>query len=87
MRELHAMGIARDVAAEALAEVFGDLDERTLDRHARCRRSCADRPRIANAAEHARLYQYLMRQGFAPAAIGRPRCRNAGRTEGGFDSN
>ena len=30
MRELVQMGVAQDVAAEALGEVFGDLDERSL---------------------------------------------------------
>ena len=30
VRELHALGIARDVAAEAIGEAFGDLDERAL---------------------------------------------------------
>src|SRR5215831_13308997 len=29
-RELHEMGIERDVATDALAEAFGDVDERTL---------------------------------------------------------
>lgn len=68
MRELHAMGIAKDVASEALAEVFGDLDERALIRAA-LQKKLRGRPRVANAAENARLYQYLMRQGFSSAAI------------------
>ena len=35
-----------------------------------CRRSCADAAkRPADAAEQARLYQYLMRQGFTPAVV------------------
>jgi regulatory protein len=68
MRELHAMGIARDVVAEALAEVFGDLDERGLITQA-LQKKLRGRPRPASAAENARLYQYLMRQGFSPAAV------------------
>ena len=40
MRELLQMGIRNDVAAEALGEVYGDLDERTLIDEA----SCADGP-------------------------------------------
>jgi len=68
MRELSEMGIERDVAAEALAEVFGELDERSLITKA-LQKKLHGRPRIASTAEHARLYQYLMRQGFSPAAV------------------
>ena len=68
MRELSEMGIERDVAAEALAEVFGDLDERSLITRA-LQKKLHGRPRITSTAEHARLYQYLMRQGFSPAAV------------------
>jgi regulatory protein len=68
MRELSAMGIAKDTAGEALAEVFADVDERAVIARA-LQKKMRGRPRIANAAEHARLYQYLMRQGFTPAGI------------------
>ena len=68
MRELSAMGIARDVASEALADVFADVDERALIAKA-LQKKMRGRPRITNAAEHARLYQFLMRQGFTPAGI------------------
>jgi regulatory protein len=68
MRELHAMGIAKDTASEALADVFADVDEQSLIAKA-LQKKMRGRPRIANAAEHARLYQYLMRQGFTPAGI------------------
>jgi regulatory protein len=68
MRELNAMGIAKETASEALAEVFADVDERSLIAKA-LQKKMRGRPRIANAAEHARLYQYLMRQGFTPAGI------------------
>ena len=68
MRELTAMGIAKETASEALAEVFADVDERSLIAKA-LQKKMRGRPRIANAAEHARLYQYLMRQGFTPAGI------------------
>jgi regulatory protein len=67
MRELHAMGIATEVVAAALADVFGELDERALIARA-LQKKLRGRPRIASPAEHARLYQYLMRQGFSPAA-------------------
>lgn len=65
--ELHAMGIARDVAAEALAETFGDVDERSLIGKA-IQKKLRGRP-IASQADYARLYQFLVRQGFSPAAI------------------
>ena len=68
MRELNEMGIAREVATEALADVFADVDERALIPKA-LKKKMRGRPRIANAAEHARLYQFLMRQGFTPAGI------------------
>ena len=68
MRELNAMGIARDIASEALAEVFADVDERGLIAKA-LQKKMRGRPRITSAADHARLYQFLMRQGFTPAAI------------------
>jgi regulatory protein len=67
-RELHELGIARDVAAEAIGEAFGDLDERSLIARA-LKKKLHGRTRLAGLAEHARLYQYLIRQGFTPAAI------------------
>jgi regulatory protein len=68
MRELNAMGIAKEIASEAVADVFADVDERSLIARA-LQKKMRGRPRVANAAEHARLYQYLMRQGFTPAGI------------------
>jgi len=68
MRELTEMGVARQTATEAVAEVFADTDERALIAKA-LQKKMRGRPRIADSAEHARLYQYLMRQGFTPAAI------------------
>jgi regulatory protein len=68
MRELSVMGIAKDTASEAVAEVFADVDERALIAKA-LQKKMRGRPRIADAAEHARLYQYLMRQGYTPAGI------------------
>ena len=67
-RELQAMGIAREVIAEAVAEVFGDLDERALiDRAVQKKLRGGRKP--ATIQERARLYQFLMRQGFTPAAV------------------
>ena len=66
--ELHAMGIARDVAAEALAETFGDVDERSLIAKA-IQKKLHGNQKIATQAEYARLYQFLMRQGFSTSAV------------------
>jgi regulatory protein len=84
MRELSAMGIAKDTAGEALAEVFADVDERAVIARA-LQKKMRGRPRIANAAEHARLYQYLMRQGFTPAGITAALRKVGGRRDEGAD--
>jgi regulatory protein len=68
MRELRSMGIANDTASEAVADVFADVDERSLIAKA-IQKKMRGKPKLASAAEHARLYQYLMRQGFTPAGI------------------
>jgi regulatory protein len=67
-RELQAMGIAKEVVAEAVAEVFSDLDERALiDRAIQKKLRGGKKP--STLQERARLYQFLMRQGFTPAAV------------------
>ena len=80
-RELQAMGIERQVAAEALAEVFGELDERTLISRA-IQKKLRGRRAAKDPAERARLFQHLMRQGFSPAAV-----TQALRALGGRDDN
>jgi regulatory protein len=67
-RELQAMGIEKDVAGEALAEAFGEVDERALIARA-LQKKLRGKPKIASPAEYGRLYQFLMRQGFSPAAV------------------
>jgi regulatory protein len=67
-RELQAMGIDRDVAAAAVAEVFGDIDERAMIQRAIQKKLRGGRP-PATLQERARLYQFLMRQGFTPGAV------------------
>jgi SOS response regulatory protein OraA/RecX len=62
------MGIERQVAAEAAAEVFGELDERSLIARA-IQKKLRGRRTLKDKAERARLYQHLMRQGFSPAGI------------------
>ena len=71
-QELQAMGIPREIAAEAVAETFADTDERALIDKAiqkKLRGTGAGAPRRLSTQERARLYQFLMRQGFTPAGI------------------
>ena len=67
-RELHQMGIPKEVASEALAEAFADIDERSLIVKA-LQKKFVNRVKIETRADYARAYQYLMRQGFSPAAV------------------
>jgi regulatory protein len=66
-RELQEMGIDGDVAATALAEAFGEVDERGLITKAVDKKLRGKK--ITTAAEYARVFQYLMRQGFSPATV------------------
>jgi regulatory protein len=67
-RELNEMGIPCDVTAAALAETFGEVDERGLIAKA-ITKKLRGRQKIDTPAEYARVYQFLMRQGFSPAAV------------------
>jgi regulatory protein len=67
-RELQEMGIAKDVATEALAEAFGEVDERALVTKA-LGKKLRNNQKIATPAEYARVFQFLMRQGFSPATV------------------
>jgi regulatory protein len=67
-RELQEKGISRDTIAVALADVFSESDERALVGKA-IHKKLRGRSRPASQAEYARLYQYLLRQGFTPAAV------------------
>jgi SOS response regulatory protein OraA/RecX len=62
------MGIGKEIAAEALGEVYGELDERRLIDDA-IRKKLHGRPAPKDQGEHVRLYQFLMRQGFSPAGV------------------
>ncbi len=66
-RELQEMGIDADVAGAAIAEAFGDVDERSLVTQAIQKKLRGKK--ITTQAEYARLFQYLMRQGFAPSIV------------------
>ena len=68
MRELLQMGIHSDVASQALGEVFGELDERALIAQA-LQKKLRGQTKLTDQTEFARLYQYLMRQGFSPAGV------------------
>jgi regulatory protein len=67
-RELQVMGIEKEVAAQALAEAFGEVDERTLIAKA-LQKKLRGNQKIATPAEYARVFQFLMRQGFSPATV------------------
>ena len=67
-RELQEMGIDKDVASQALAEAFADADERSMIAKA-LQKKLLNKKKIATPAEYARVYQFLMRQGFSPAAV------------------
>lgn len=68
VRQIESLGIARDIAREAVSEVFGDIDEpalleRALDRKLRHGDDLADRKTVD------RVYRYLIAQGFEPSRI------------------
>ena len=67
-REMQEMGIAKEIAAEALAEAFGEVDERALVTRA-LQKKLRGNQKIATRAEYARVFQFLMRQGFSPATV------------------
>ena len=68
-RELREIGIPADVATQALADAFGDLDERSLIRKALHKKLRAGQKTIATRQEYARVFQFLVRQGFSAAVI------------------
>jgi regulatory protein len=67
-REMQEMGIPKEIAAEALAEAFGEVDERALVTRA-LQKKLRGNQKIATRAEYARVFQFLMRQGFSPATV------------------
>ena len=67
LRQLAALGIARDVASAAVAEVFTEIDERALLEQALERRL---RGSVSlDAAAIRRLHRYLIAQGFDPSQV------------------
>jgi regulatory protein len=64
LRQVESLGIDRDIARTAVAEVFADVDEDATIEHAidrRLRGAGASRP---TPAALRRVQQYLLRQGF-----------------------
>ena len=70
LRELAAIGIARSVAADAVTEVFGALDETALLNAALARRLRRG-VTLDDHASRRRIIQALLRQGFSMDAIRR----------------
>ncbi len=68
LRQIEALGIARDVARQAVAEVFTELDEAELLQQAldrRLRRGVD----LSDPAIVRRMHRYLVGQGFDPSAV------------------
>jgi regulatory protein len=68
-RRLQYIGIAPEVAEEAVNEVFGALDEQALLARAIDRRLRGPGARVRDAAHFRRLLQQLVRQGFPPSKV------------------
>jgi regulatory protein len=68
-RELREIGIPADIASQALADAFGDLDERSLIKKALDKKLRAGQKTIVTRQEYARVFQFLIRQGFSAAAV------------------
>ena len=69
LRRLQFIGIATEVAEEAVDEVFGAIDEPALLERALGRRLRGPGARIRDAAHFRRLLQQLIRQGFPPSHV------------------
>ena len=68
VRQIEALGIARDIARDAVAEVFAEIDEtalleQALDRRLRHGMSLSD------PAVFRRVHRYLLGQGFEPGHV------------------
>ena len=69
LRRLQFIGIAADVAEDAVNEVFGSIDESALLDRALGRRLRGPNARIRDAAHFRRLLQQLVRQGFPASKV------------------
>ena len=68
LRQIEALGIARDVARQAVAEVFTELDETELLEQALERRLRRGSD-LRDPAVVRRVHRYLIGQGFDPSAV------------------
>ena len=68
VRRIESLGIARDVAREAVAEVFGEIDEGELLEQALNRR-LRHGMELSDAAVFRRVHRYLLGQGFDPERV------------------
>jgi regulatory protein len=83
LRQIETLGIARDLARAAVAEVFGDLDEDQLIEQALSRR-LRDGVSLEEATAVRRVHRYLLAQGFDAARVHaaiRSRVTHAGHDE------
>jgi len=68
VRQIEALGIDRDIAREAVAEVFADLDENALLEQALDRR-LRHGLSLSEPAVFRRVHRYLLGQGFDPGRV------------------
>lgn len=67
-RELQEIGLPQDIITSALADAFASVDERGLIAKA-LQKKLRGGKKISSPAEYARVYQFLMRQGFSPEGV------------------
>jgi SOS response regulatory protein OraA/RecX len=68
VRQIEALGIARDVAREAVAEVYAEVDETELLQQALDRRLRHGMD-VSDPAVFRRVHRYLLGQGFDPGRV------------------
>jgi SOS response regulatory protein OraA/RecX len=68
IREIEALGISRDIARDAAAQVFAELDEPALLEQALNRR-LRHGMSLSDPATFRRLHRYLIVQGFDPERV------------------
>ena len=68
IRHIEALGINRDIAREAVAEVFAELDENALLEQALDRR-LRHGLSLSDPAVFRRVHRYLLGQGFDPGRV------------------
>jgi regulatory protein len=68
VRQIEALGIAREIAREAVAEVFAEVDETELLQQALQRR-LRHGTDLSDPAAFRRIHRYLLGQGFDPERV------------------